>query len=343
MLESVHILSAWPSNPQEEMTRLFRGYWTSQAIYVAAELGLADLLDAGPRTVADLAAATGTHEPTLYRVMRWLASEGVFAELEDRRFDLTPKARALQGESPVRLSVLFLARPASWLAAGGLLHTVRTGEPAFEHVHGVDFFTYNHAHPEDQALFDRLMAAQTVPVARAVARAYDFSNARSLVDVGGGLGSLAIEILSAHAHLHGTVLDQPHVCAQATKAIAGAGLGDRCQAVAGDFFAEVPTADLHVLKFVLHDWDDGDAVRILSTCRSALDRNGRVLIIESVVPAGNQPSFAKSQDMNMLINLGGRERTEGEYRDLLLAAGFRHTRSLPLAGDLHIIEAAQAS
>jgi len=210
-------MAAWPSTPADELVRLFRGFWLSRAIYVATELGIADLLADGPRTVADLAATTKTHAPSLFRVLRLLASEGVFAEAEDGRFELTPKAAALrQGAGPARLQVLFLGRPASWEAAGNLSHTVRTGETAFERVHGVDFFEYNRQHPEDQVLFDQLMAAQTKPVARAVAGKYDFSSMASVIDVGGGRGALAVEILTAHPHLRGAVFDQPAVAATTT-------------------------------------------------------------------------------------------------------------------------------
>ena len=230
-------MAAWPSTPADELVRLFRGFWLSRAIYVATELGIADLLADGPRTVADLAATTKTHAPSLFRVLRLLASEGVFAEAEDGRFELTPKAAALrQGAGPARLQVLFLGRPASWEAAGNLSHTVRTGETAFERVHGVDFFEYNRQHPEDQVLFDQLMAAQTKPVARAVAGKYDFSSMASVIDVGGGRGALAVEILTAHPHLRGAVFDQPAVAATTTGAIAEAGLSQRCEGIGGDFF-----------------------------------------------------------------------------------------------------------
>lgn len=329
----------WPATPAEELTRLFRGFWLSQAIYVAAALGVADLLGDGPRSVDDLATATATDRSALYRVLRLLASEGVFEETDARCFALTPRAAALRGDSPARLSVLFLGSSGSWQAAGGLMHTVRTGEPAFEHVHGIGFFEYNRRHPDHQRLFDQLMVAQTRPVARAVAAAYDFQPFRRILDLGGGLGALAIEILNAHEHLRGTIFDQPEVADQARRAIAAAGLDGRCEAVGGDFFAEVPSgADVHLMKFILHDWDDERAVALLSECRRAIGDGGRLLVIETLIPTGNSPSYAKTQDINMLINLGGQERTEAGFRELLRASGFELTRTIPVLGEIHVIE-----
>jgi ubiquinone/menaquinone biosynthesis C-methylase UbiE len=333
-------MAAWPSTPGDEVVRLFRSFWVSRAIYVAVELGIADLLSDGPRTVADLAEASKTHAPSLYRVLRLLASEGVFAEADDGRFELTPKAAALRKDAgPARLMVLFLGRPASWQSAGSLSHTVRTGETAFDKVHGAGFFEYNRRHPDIQLLFDQLMAAQTRPVARAVAGTYDFSNTTSVIDIGGGRGALAIEILTAHPKLKGMVFDQPAVAEEAKEAIAAAGLNARCEAVGGDFFLSVPDGhDAYLLKYILHDWDDEQCVAILRSCRRAIKADGRLLVVEAVIPPGNELSFGKTQDINMLINVGGRERTKAEYGELYKAAGFELTRCIPIMGELHIIE-----
>ncbi|GAC1513121.1 MAG: methyltransferase [Chloroflexota bacterium] len=333
-------MATWPSTPGDELIRLFRSFWVSRAIYVAAELGIADLLAEGPLAVDDLASAVGAHAPTLYRILRLLASEGVFIEAEDGSFALTPPAAALRRDAgPARLQVLFIGRDASWQAAGSLLHSVRTGETAFEHVHGVDFFEHLRHHPDEQALFDQLMVGNTVPVARAVAAEYDFSGIRSIVDVGGGRGALALEILRAHPHIRGIVFDQPAVVAGARDAIEAEGLADRCEAVGGDFFVAVPDGcDAYLLKYVLHDWDDERSLAILRACRRAMQQNGRLLVVELRVPRGNVPSFATSSDVNMLINLGGQERTEDEYSRLFAAAGFDLTRTVPLQGELHIIE-----
>ena len=334
-------MSAWPSTPAEQLTRLFRGFWVSRAIYVAAELGIADHLAGGSLTAAQLAPAVGADAVSLHRLLRLLASEGVFAESESGRFELTPMAEMLRRDvgGPLRLQVLFLGRDATWQATGGLLHAVRTGGTAFDQVHGVDFFGYNRRHPADADLFDQLMAAQTAPAGRAVAKVYDFSQFQSITDVAGGRGALAIEILNAHTHLRGVVFDQPEVAEGARTAIAAAGLAARCQAVGGDMFAEVPAGtDAHLLKYVLHDWDDERCVAILRACRRALPANGRLLVVEQVLPSGNAPSFAKTQDVNMLVNFGGRERTLVEYQALFEAAGFRVSNTIPVLAELHTIE-----
>lgn len=333
-------MPTWPSTPGEQLIRMFRGFWVSQALYVVAELGIADLLAEGPRTVGDLADAARVHAPSLYRILRLLASEGVFTEAEDGTFALTPLAAALRRDAgPARLQVLFLGREASWQAAGSLLHTVRTGQTAFEHVHGVDFFEYYRQHPDERLLFDRLMAGNTAPVARAVAAGYDFSGIKRIVDVGGGRGALAVEILRTYPHLRGVVFDQPPVIAGAREAIEAAGLTDRCEALGGDFFVAVPDGgDAYLLKYILHDWDDERAVAILRACRRVMPGNGRLLVVELLVPRDNAPSFAKTQDVNMLINLGGRERTEAEYRALYTTANFDLTKTIPVQGELHVIE-----
>jgi len=338
-------MSAWPSTPAEKLTRLFRGFWVSQAIYVAARLGLADLMADGPRSVADLASATGAHAPTLRRVLRLLAGEGIFAEAEDDRFELTPMAASLlRDKGELRLQVLFVGREASWRAAGDLLHAVKTGETPFDHVHGASFFESLRQHPDEAQLFDQLMVVNTTPVARAVAGAYDFSSMRTIIDVGGGRGALALGILAAHPQLRGVIFDQPAVAAGARDAIAAAGLSERCEAVGGDFFEAVPDGgDAYLVKFILHDWDDERSVAILRTCRRAIPHGGRMLVVELVIGHGNEPSFARTQDMNMLINLGGQERTEAEYRALFEASGFALTRTIPVFGDMRIIEGVPAA
>ena len=334
-------MSAQATTPGEDLRHLFLGFRVSQALYAAAELGIADLLVGGPRSADDLATATGAHAPSLYRVLRLLASEGVFAETPDGRFALTPPAEALRRDAPgsLRPMVLFGAGETLWRSSGHLLHAVRTGKPAFDQVHGVDFFEYFRRHPDEWALFDQVMTSHTAPVTRAVAAAYDFSPFGTIVDVGGGRGALALGLLEAYPHLRGIVFDQPEVAAGARQAIEAAGLAGRCEAVGGDFFAAVPEGgDAYLVKFILHDWDDERCVAILRACRRAVPADGRLLVIELLIPPGDAPSFAKSQDVNMLVNLGGRERTEAEYRALYAAAGFALTRTIPAQGELHVIE-----
>jgi hypothetical protein len=334
-------MSIQARTPGEDLLHLFFGYRVSQALYAAAELGIADLLTDGARSADDLAAATGAHAPSLVRVLRLLASEGVFAQTDDERFALTPMAEALRRDAPGpgRAMVLVSAGPTLWRSWGQLLHSVRTGEPAFDHTYGVDFFAYFRQHPDEWALFDQLMTRQTAPAARAVAAAYDFAPFGTIVDVGGGRGALALGLLETTPHLRGVVFDQPAVADAAREAIAAAGLADRCAAVGGDFFESVAAGgDAYLLKWILHDWDDERCVAILRACRRVMHAGGRLLVIELLVPPGDAPSFAKSQDVNMLVNLGGRERTETEYRTLYAAAGFELTRTIPAQGELHVIE-----
>lgn len=338
-------MCAQAATPGEQLRRLVFGYRISQAIGVAAELGIADLVHSGPRSAEELASETGVDASSLYRVLRLLASEGVFAETEEGRFVLTPMAEALRSDVPgsLRTVAMFNTRETYWRTWAHLTHAVRTGEPAFDRVHGMDFFAYYRQHAEEGELFDQMMAAQTAPVTRAVAAAYDFSRVRTIVDVGGGNGTLALGLLAANPHLQGIVFDQPAVAARAEEAIAAAGLADRGQAVGGDFFVAVPVGgEAYLLKYILHDWDDERCVTILRACRQAMAVDGRLLVIEFLIPPGNAPSYAKSQDVNMLTNLGGRERTTAEYAALFTAAGFTLTETTPLLGELHLIEGTPA-
>lgn len=334
-------MSSQPSTPREDLRHLFFGFRVSQALYAVAELGIADLLGDEPQRADDLAAASGAHAPSLARVLRLLASEGVFAETLDGRFAMTPMAEALRRDAPgsMRPQVRAGGRDTIWRSWGQLLYAVRTGEPAFDHVHGVDFFEYHRQHPDEGVLFDQVMVSQTAPLTGAVAAAYDFSPFETIVDVGGGRGSLALGILEAYPHLRAIVFDQPTVVVAARQAIEAAGLTSRCTADGGDFFDAVSEGgDAYLLKYILHDWDDERCVAILRSCRRTVPANGRLLVIELLIPSGNAPSYAKSQDVNMLVNLGGRERSEAEYRELFRTAGFTLTRTIPVHGELHIIE-----
>ena len=207
---------------------------------------------------------------------------------------------------------------------------MRTGEPAFDHVHGVDLFDYLRRHPDEAALFDQAMTAHTAPVVRAVAAAYDFAPCATIVDVGGGRGALALGLLAAYPHLRGVVFDQPAVAAGARQAIAAAGLRGRCEAVGGDFFAAVPAGgDAYLLKSVLHDWDDARCLAILRACRGAMPADGRLLVIELLIPPGNGPSYAKSQDVNMLANAGRARAHRGRVPRPLRRGGLRPDPEYP--------------
>jgi len=335
--------------PPAVLYDLATGHYVSQAIYVAAKLGIADLLGAGPRNRDELANATGTHAPSLGRVLRLLASVGVFAERGDGSFELTPLGACLRSGVPgsFRAVALLFASPGVWSSWGDLLHTVRTGETAWHHVFGTDGFEYFAQHPEEGAIFDEAMGAFTATVAIAVAAAYDFSPFGTLVDVGGGEGALLVGILRANPALRGVVFDLPRLAPGARKQIAGAGLGDRCEFVAGDFFEAVPGGgDAYVLKHVIHDWDDTRAVRILRNCHRVMRPQGRLLIVEGVYPPRIDHSAASrgaaANDVNMLVCTGGRQRSEGEFRDLFEAAGLSLTRIIPTQAMSCVIEGVRA-
>ncbi len=328
--------------PAQALLRLVSGAWAAQAVYAAAKLGVADLLADGPRPCAELAEATGTHAPSLYRVLRALAGLGVFAEEADGRFRLTPMAECLRTGVPgsVRPFAVFLGEEWIWRSWGEILHSVRTGEPAFERVFGMPVFEYYARHPEAGRVSVEGLASLSARENAAIVAAYDFSDARSVADVGGGRGSLLAAILDANPGVRGVLFDRPQVVEMARPALEAAGLSGRYDPVPGDFFTAVPAgADLYLMKKVIHDWDDERARTILANCRAAMPGTGRLLLIEQVVPPGNGPSYAKLLDLHMLVYTGGRERTEAEFRDLLASAGLELRRIVPTASNVSVVDA----
>ena len=326
-----HVRPVRPSEHllREELREQIMGFRTTQMIHVAAKLGLADLLAAGPRSVAELAAAAGAEPQALHRLLRALASLGIFAEDPAGDFVLTAQAELLRTDVQGSLRDIALLYGDDWLwqAYGNMTHSVRTGAPAFTKTHGQPFYGYLHAHPRAAARFNAAMTGFSSHETAAILEAYDFSNARNVVDIGGGHGALLAALLRAHPQMSGTLFDLPSVLAGAASVLGEMGIAERARTVAGDFFDEAPAgADLYVMKSVLHNWDDTDAERILSTCRAAMAPEARLLVIERVVPAGNVPAEAKLFDINMLVVAGGRERTEPEYRRLFERAGLSLTR-----------------
>ena len=325
-----------------ELTELLQGYQRTQLLYVAAELGLADFFTPGPQSVEALAAATDTHPPSLYRLLRALASLGVFAERGDGRFELTPLAALLQPETPGSLRAMVLAGGADFYPVWGeLLSSVRTGRTAFEQVYGVSNWEYRRRHPEVNARFNALMADYARQTAAGVVANYRFPESGVVIDVGGGTGTLLAAVVRQHAGLEGVLFDQPHVVAEATAVMDAAGVADRCRIEAGDFFAAVPAGgDVYILSWILHDWDDARAADILIQCRRAMASRARLLVVERVIPPGNDPSPGKLIDIHMLlINAGGRERTEEEWRALLEASGFSLRSSTPIGRGFSVLEA----
>jgi hypothetical protein len=317
------------------------GFWLSQSLYVVARLCVADQLRDGPRPVADIAAAVGADGTALYRVMRALASVGVFTEPVPRQFALTEMGSYLRSDVAGSLRAQFLTiGELDWEPWGHLLQSVRTGETAFDAHHGSNLFDYLERHPDVEQMFDEAMTGFVTENGMAVASAYDFHPYSVVVDIGGGHGALMTAILQATPRASGIVFDRAVVVEGASQAIAGAGLAERCECIAGDFFESVPPGgDVYLLASVIHDWDDDRSVSILRTCRRAMGPASRVLLIEMVIPPGDAPSYSKLLDLEMLVLAGGRERTEAEYRKLLATAGLRLTRILPTSSYSSIIEA----
>ncbi|HEV3167336.1 MAG TPA: methyltransferase [Isosphaeraceae bacterium] len=331
--------------PSIGLLNLTTGKWVSQALYVAAKLGIADLLREGPTQCDELARANQVDGLSLYRVLRALASVGVFTEVSDRTFALTPMAEYLRSDIPGSLRALAMlgGEEPWWQAWGDIWRSVKTGEPAVERLFGMGTFDYLPEHPGVSAIFDEAMTGASTLSAAAIARAYDFTGIETLVDVGGGHGLLLTTILKAHPHLRGILYDAPHVIEGASQRIELAGLADRCEAVGGNFFESVPSgADAYLLCHIIHDWDDPRSLKILNQCHRAMGRSGRLLIAESVIPAGNDPNYAKFLDLEMLVMAGGRERTEAEYRDLLDQAGFQLARVVPTLSSTSVVEGVPA-
>ena len=318
-----------------ELRRLVNSYQLSQAIHVAAVLGVADLLANGPRSSDDLAAATEADPRALYRLLRALAAFGLFREDDERRFSLTELGDALRTDAPESVAgwAAFVGRRNIRDAWSALEASIRTGENAFRVAHGMSVWEYRAQHREEGEIFDRAMASSTQLVIRSLIEAYDFGRFGTIVDVGGGNGSLLRELLAEYPKLNGVLFDQPHV-------VEGVDLGDRGRVVSGSFFESVPEGgDAYLLKWIIHDWEDEESVAILRTVRA---QGGTLLLIERVVGPPNEGSETKLGDLNMLVGPGGQERTLEEFRSLFEAAGYELTGDTPTASGMHVIEGAPA-
>lgn len=332
------------TSPPEQLSRMLNGAWIAQAIYVAAKLGLADLMRSGPGAVDEMAATTGTHPQALYRLLRALASLGVFAEDSDARFSLTPLAECLRSDVPgSQRSMAILTGDIFHQAWGELLYSVQTGKTAFEKLHGMPIFDYLSKHPEQARLFDETMVGVHGRETAAMLDAYDFSGLRELADIGGGNGSVLTAALLKHRDLRGILFDLPGVAERARANIEAAGLSSRCRVIGGSFFDSIPAgADAYLLRHIIHDWYDDQALTILRHVHRAMDKDSRLLVVESVIPRGNAPSFGKLLDLTMLLIPGGQERTAEEYENLYAAAGFRLTRIVPTRAEVSVIEGRKA-
>jgi hypothetical protein len=326
----------------QRMNQLLCGFQISAAIGAVAKLGIADALASGPARSADLAEHVGADAHSLQRVLRALTDVGLFEEIADGRFALTPLGETLRSDVPgsARRAAMLWTEEWHWRAYGHFAASVRTGEAGMRPAHGRSYWEYLAEHPDTAATINDMLSSASLLRAQALARTYDFGGVERLVDVGGGEGGLLCAVLQAHPHLSGVVFDLPSVVEGARRRLLEAGLTDRAEAVSGDFFEGVPPgADAYVLSWILHDWDDESALRILANCRAAIGDAGRLLVIEMVLPSADElPSpkgsyleqLAKVTDLEMLAVVGGQERTRAEYKGLLTRAGFELTRVFEL-------------
>lgn len=326
--------------PLEELRRLANGFWISQAIHVAATLGVADLLAEGPRGVDDLAAETDSDERSLYRLLRALAGVGVFREETGRRFSSTSLSDLLRRDASETLYgwAAFAGRPLVWQPWGDLLHSVRTGENAFRHLHGTDIWEYRAQDPVERAMFDRAMTDVTRGVNRSLLAAYDFGRFSTIVDVGGGRGALLTAVLEAHPGMRGVLFDRPEVVDGVAHEL-DPGIAERLEIAGGSFFEQIPDAgDAYLLKAIIHDWEDPEALGILTTCRRAAGAGASVIVIDRELGAPNADPDAKFGDLNMLVLPGGCERTTAEFAALMTSAGFRFVGETPTSSGWHLFE-----
>jgi hypothetical protein len=316
-----------PGADVSRLRSLVTGYFLSRALYAVTALDVAEALAKGSLSADELASRTGAHAPSLNRVLRALAPEGVFTQDEQGRYGNTALSELLRANVPgsLRDLILLLGDETSWRSWEAIVDGIRTGQAPFEQIYGEKFFDYLQDHHDTAAMFDRAMTSASGTTNAAVIEAYDFSGMRHLVDVGGNLGAALCSILQAFPDLRGTVFDLPHIASRAREFIAALGLDMRCDFAGGSFFESIPGgADGYFMKHILHDWGDVECVQILTACRRAMGPDARLLICERIVPTGNAPSPAKVIDLHMFMtNHGGMERTEAEYRLLLERSGLR--------------------
>lgn len=324
------------------MLQIISNFWTTRAVYVLAKLGIPDLLKSGPKSAQELAGSTGTHAPSLYRLLRALASAGMLQTEADGRFALTPMSELLVTDAPgsMRSFVVSELGQEHYPAWGNFMHSIKTGEIAFDNHFGMDIWKYFQQNPEDAAVFNDSMSGMTAVVNEKITSLYDFSGFNKIVDVGGGHGGLITAILKANPQAFGVLFDAEQVISGARQKLEAAGIADRCASIAGNFFESVPAGgDAYIMKWIIHDWDDEKATRILKNIRSQIPQNGRVIIVDAVVPEGDEPDFSKFFDLNMMVMTGGKERTAREFDELLAAAGFRFLRVIPTDLPTSIVEA----
>jgi ubiquinone/menaquinone biosynthesis C-methylase UbiE len=324
-----------------QMLQIISGFWVSRSVYVTAKLGIADLLKDGAKTAAELASATNTHAPSLFRVLRALVPFGIVTQDQQDRFGTTPVLETLRTDVPGSLRAFAMTELGEehYPAWGELLYSVRTGGIAFDKAFGEPIWQFFASHPENAQIFNDAMTGVTGQATDALHAAYQFTGIETIMDVGGGHGSFLISILERNPNMRGILFDAPEVIEGAKAPVAKSGINDRTQLIGGNFFESVPEgADAIILKWIIHDWNDEQCVTILKNCHRSLPENGKLMLVEAVVPANQEPHFSKFIDLNMLVMTGGRERTEAEFKQLYENSGFRLTRIVSTESPFSLIE-----
>lgn len=327
--------------PQAILMQMLFGFAPARAIGIAAELRIADLLTDGSKTAEELALKTNSHTRSLYRLLRACASVGVFSEDADNRFSLSPMAEFLRSDNPESLRAFaeMLSHGEQFQTWAALDYSVQTGTPAFDKVHGMPIFEYYPSHPKSGQIFNDAMTSLSLGSSMAVIQAYDFSGITKLVDIGGGHGFLLASILEKYQGIKGILFDTTSIVEEARELLEKHGVSNRCETVGGNFFESTPTGgDAYIMKHIIHDWNDEECVTILKNCRNGITKGGKLLVIEMVVPNGNEPSLSKLLDLQMLAVLPGCERTEAEYNKLFNEAGFKLTKIVPTMSPYSVIE-----
>jgi len=326
-------------SPKFAMTQMILGYVTAKAVHVAAKLGLADLIAAqGPMDCAALAKRSGAHKESLYRLLRALASIGIFNEDQDGKFSLTPMAECLREDSPDSVKAISLSTGnVFYKAYNEFLYSVKTGEAGFQKAVGLTVFEYLTKDAEEGKIFDRMMTDIHGDETEPMVKNYDFSAFKKVVDVGGGNGSVIRAILSKNPGVKGVIFDLPVVINRTKENLTQMGVNN-CELAAGSFFESVPAGgDAYIMRHILHDWTDEESITILANCKKAMNAGGKVLVVEAVIPKGNDPNPFKWLDLSMLM-IGGKERTKDQFELIFSKAGLKLTRVIPVTPDLCVVE-----
>lgn len=329
--------------PHIQLSQMISSYWVAQSIYVVSKLNIADLLKENKSLSCEkLAQLTKTNPSALYRLMRGLSSVGIFAESDFQHFIMTPLAEYLCSDNPqsMKATAIMLGESPHYQAWAEMLYSIKTGKPAFDKVFGMGVFDYFKSHPEDAEIFENSMSSFSYTEEKAILSAYDFSAFKTIVDVGGGYGEMLGSILEKYPSSQGILFDEEYVINNCQKTLEKHGILDRCQAISGSFFEEIPLGgDVYMLKHIIHDWDDERAIKILKNCHNALDNNSKILVMEMIVNDRNLPSAAKMLDLNMLVMCqGGKERTKEEFQQLFSQADLTLNNIIYTNEDICILE-----